>query len=394
MKKILTSLMIYMMVLILSGCESLVPERVDVEDLDFIKVIGVDKQNNKVRITALSKASNVGGESGSPQIEPNILNSEGNTIFNAVRLMHSYSNKKPFWGMVEHIIIGEEGAKDGLRPITDFLIRDHELRLNMKVFIAKESSAEKIIKDSAGSKLFLGDILDSLEKRRGNISMSTEVNLYELSNMLDSKTSSPYLPYIQITNGVEQEGTHPDNNIELMGLAVFKDDKLLYYLDGNETRGFNFVKGDIKSGVIVVKDPSGQKVSLEIITATRKIKTYINDGIPSAEITISLTTNIDEQWSAQDITKEEALNFLNSRQAEIVKEEVLNVINIAQEKNTDIFGLGDTIFHQHPGKWNDIEGKWEELFPEMKISVNVKSKINRTYDIKEPSQYEMKGNNQ
>ena len=61
------------------------------------------------------------------------------------------------------------------------------------------------------------------------------------------------------------------------------------------------------------------------------------------------------------------------------------------ERNTDIFGLGDAIYHQHPGKWKDIEDKWEELFPKMKINVNVESKINRTYDIKEPNQYEKKG---
>lgn len=394
MKKLLVSAMICIMVILLTGCKSLIAGREDVEDLDFIKVVGIDKHGDKVRLTGVSRVAKGGGESGPPEIEPSILISEGNTLFNAVRLQHTYSNKKPFWGMAEHIIIGEDGAKDGLRSISDFFIRDHESRLNMTAFIVKGGSAEKLIKDSAGGRFFIGDILHSLEKNRGDFSMSTEVNLYELSNMLDSKTSSPYLPCIQIVKGVEQEGTHTDNNILLMGLAVFKDDKLLYYLDGNETRGFNFIKGDVKTGVIPVKDPSGQEVSLEIITASREIKTYINDGIPRADITIKMSSNIDEQWSAENIYDEKALNFLISKQSEVIKSEVLNVINIAQKRNTDIFGLGDIIYHQHPGKWKDIEDKWEEIFPEMKINVKVESKISRTYDIKEPSQYEKKGKNQ
>lgn len=393
MKKHLASAMICMMVVVLTGCESSIAGREDVENLDFIKVAGIDKVQNKVRLTAVSKSAK-GGGNGPPEIEPNILTSEGSTVFNAVRLQHTYSDKKPFWGMTEHIIIGEDGAKDGLRSLSDFFIRDHELRLNMTAFIVKGGSAEKLIRGSASSKSFLGDILRSLEKNRGDFSMSTEVKLYELSSMLDSKTSSPYLPCIQIAGEVEKRGTELNKNIRIMGLAVFKDDKLLYYLDGNETRGFNFIKGDVKSGVIPVKDPAGQEVSLEIITAARKIKTHINDGIPEADITIKMSSNIAEQWSAEDIYNEKVLNFLNSEQSKAIKSEVLNVINIAQKRNTDIFGLGDTFYHQHPGKWKEIEDKWEELFPEMKINVNVESKINRTYDIKEPSQYEKKGKKQ
>lgn len=394
MKKLLVSVMICMMAAVLTGCKGPIAGREDVENLYFIKVAGIDKEENKVRITAVSKSAKGGGEGGPPEVEPNILFTEGNTMFNVVRMQHTYSNKRPFWGMTEHIIIGEDGAKYGLRSLTDFLVRDHESRLNMRVFVARGGSAEKTIKGSANSKYFIGDRLESLEKRRGNFSMSTQVNLHELCGMLDSKTSSPYLPCIQLVSGVEQLGTEPDNNIELMGLAVFKDDKLLYYLDGNETRGFNFIKGDVESGVIPVKDHTGQEVSLEIITAGRKIKTYINDGIPSVDLTIRMTTNIDEQWSAEDIYNEEALIFLNSEQSAAIKSEVLNVIKIAQERNTDIFGFGDTIYHQHPGKWKDIEGKWEELFPKMEINVNVESKINRTYDIKEPNQYEKKGRKQ
>jgi spore germination protein KC len=394
LKKLLASVMICMMAAVLTGCEGLITAREDVENLDFIKVAGIDKKENKVRITAASKAAKGGGEGGPPEVEPNILISEGNTLLNAVRLQHTISNKRPFWGMTEHIIIGEDGAKYGLRSLTDFFMRDHESRLNMRVFVARGESAEKIIKGSANSKYFIGDRLESLEKRRGGYSMSTQVNLHELSRMLDSKTSSPYLPCIQVVSGVEQLGTKSDNNIMLIGLAVFKDDKLLYYLDGNETRGFNFIKGDVESGVIPVKDPAGQEISLEIITTGREIKTYINDGIPSVDMTIKMTTNIDEQWSAEDIYDEKTLNFLNSEQSEAIKSEVLNVIKKAQERNTDIFGLGDAIYHQHPGKWKDIEDKWEELFPKMKINVNVESKINRTYDIKEPNQYEKKGKKQ
>lgn len=391
MKKLLAVVMMFMAVLVLNGCKVLIPDREDVEDLEFIRVLGIDKQKDKVVLTATSKTAKSSGEGGAPEIVPNLLISEGDTLFNTMSKMHTYSKERPFLGMAEYIIVGEDGAKFGLRSLTDFIMRDHELRLNATMFVTKGESAEKVMKNVVKNKLILGDILESLEKRSGNYAMSKRVYMYELCSMLDSKTSSPYLPCIQIINGVELEGDHVDSNIELMGLAVFKDDKLSYYLDGIETRAFNFIIGDIKSGVITVKDQVGQEVSLEIITATRKIKTYINDGIPSVDLTINMSSNLDEQWSAEDLTEEEALDLINTQQSEVIKEEVIKVINKAQQNNTDIFGFGDAIHRQHPGKWKNIEDKWEELFPKIKINVNVKSIINRTYDMREPSQYEKKG---
>lgn len=391
MKKLLVLIMVSMMMIVLNGCKTSLQDREDVEDLEFVKVLGVDKKKDKVKLIASSKIAQSGGGEGTPEIKPDLLVSEGNTLFNAMRRMHTYSKKRPFLGMAEFVVIGEDGAKFGLNPLTDFIMRDHESRLNATVFVVKGESAENLMKEAVKSDLIIGDVLESLEKRSGNFAMSKRVYMYELCGMLDSKTLSPYLPCIQIINGVELEGGHIDSNIELMGLAVFKDDKLSYYLDGIETRAFNFIIGDIKSGVITVKDQVGQEVSLEIITATRKIKTYINDGIPSVDLTINMSSNLDEQWSAEDLTEEEALDLINTQQSEVIKEEVIKVINKAQQNNTDIFGFGDAIHRQHPGKWKNIEDKWEELFPKIKINVNVKSIINRTYDMREPSQYEKKG---
>lgn len=377
---------------VLNGCKVSFPEREDVKNLEFIKVIGMDKQKDRVKLTCISNIAKGGGEGGAPEIEPSLLIAESDTAFNAMRMLHTYSKKKPFIGMAEYFIIGEEGAKYGLGSLTDFVIRDHESRLNTMVFIAKGKSAEKLMKDAVENQLIIGDILESLVKRSGNNSMSKRVYLYELSSMMDSKTLSPYVPCIEIIDGIAQEGTNTESSISLAGLAVFKGDKLLYYLDGNETRAFNFISGDVNSGVINVKDIGGQEVSLEIINATRKIKTHINDEIPSIDLTIRFSSNIDEQWSSEDITREEALEFINSQQSKLIKKEILKVINKAQQKNTDIFGFGYAIHHQHPGKWQYIEDKWEEIFPKIKINVDVKSMIDRTYDIEEPTQHEKKGN--
>lgn len=392
MKKLLSLIMISITIVLNTGCEKYAAGRQEVENLTLTKLVAVDKSNNKIKLISVARSVETGGGQGAPKIESEITTSEGSTIFDAVRLQHTYSDKKPFWGRTEHFVIGEYAAKDGVRSISDFFLRDHESRQNIDVFIVRGSSAEDIIKKTVKEKAFIGDILKTLTESCNGMSMSTRVKLYELSCMLDSKTSSPYLPCLQEIKGVDQTGSEPPHtDLQLIGLAVFKEDRLSYYLDGRETRGFNWIKGDVRTGIIVVKDPEDQEVSLEIITAERKIKTDINNGIPIIDVNIEMSSNIGEQWSAGNIYRENPLDYLESQQEEIIKTEVLNVIRKAQEKNTDIFGFGDTIYHQHPGKWKAIEKNWEEIFPEMEINVSVKSKINRTYEIEEPSQHEKAG---
>jgi spore germination protein KC len=61
------------------------------------------------------------------------------------------------------------------------------------------------------------------------------------------------------------EGEMEEYNILLNGFAVFKGDKLVGYATDTTARGANWIRGKVKSGIIVVKDNDGEKISLEII---------------------------------------------------------------------------------------------------------------------------------
>lgn len=393
LKKLISfSVIIITSITINTGCEKYIQEGIDIENITILKVVGIDKLGGEIKLTSVIKTPKSEQRGGIIEVEPEIFVSKGATVFQAVRELASYSTKKPFWGRVEQLIIGEQAAKTGLREIIDFFIRNNELRPNINIYLTKGQTAEEIIKTTATQKSFIGDTLRTLTQNRGELSMSTEIKLNEVAYILDSKTIAPYLPCLQLIEEVNQIGIKPSiPSLQLIGLGVFKDNHLLYYLDGNETRGFNWIKGDVRSGVINVKDHTGQNVSLEILDSTRKIKTNIENGIPSITVNIEMTSNLIEQWSPENIYTEEALNFLKTQQEEIIKTEVLNVIKKAQTMNTDIFEFGEIIYHQHPNKWKQIEDKWKALFPIAEIKVNVKSNINRTYVVGKPQQHKKKG---
>ena len=383
-----------------SGCEQILPKRNDIEDLTIIKVIGIDKSDGKYRVTTVMRSPNIAGsksskggqyDGGGGAADPKIIVTEGRTIFEAVRLMNTQSHREVFLGRTEHLIIGEEAARDNTRKIIDYFVRDFNLRLDINVFMVLGNTAQAIIEDTAEEPSFIGDTLTNFKESYGEASMSNKLTLADFAYRIDSKTSVPYIPSLLKIEGTHETGQGgPTPSIQMIGLGVLKEDRFKYYMDQQDTMAFNFITGDFKAGVIIVKDNTGQDVSLYIIKAKKKVKSVIKDENVEILIEIQTASVINEQHSIENIYIEEILKKLESKQEETIKQMVAEVIKKAQIQNTDVFGLGDMIYHQHPVKWRKIEDKWDKVFPEIKVSIKVDSIIKRTFIIEEPNEYQKK----
>lgn len=56
-----------------------------------------------------------------------------------------------------------------------------------------------------------------------------------------------------------------------------------------------------------------------------------------------------------------------------------------RKARSSIFGAGDAVLHKFPGLWEDVfEKDWREIFAEAVFEITVRSRISRTYDIKQP----------
>jgi len=66
-------------------------------------------------------------------------------------------------------------------------------------------------------------------------------------------------------------------------------------------------------------------------------------------------------------------------------DEVRKTIDFAQEKKLDFFGAGDAVLHKYPYEWEDFyEKDWRDVFSQVEFEITARSKISRTYDIKQP----------
>lgn len=385
MRKFLLFITILTLEFILTSCSQLNLDRTEIDKIFNTRVIGIDKiAEGKVRMTITTKSTSNNPQTGGASKKSEILVSEGETVFEAARLLFTSSTKKPLYGHTEFIIIGEDTARDGVLPYLDFISRDNEFRYNAKIYIVKGDSAYNLINKLNTGEVFFADRLSALENNSGELSISSEVSLSEAMYIFDKPNISTYLPYIESTaNGTQSNST--DINLNLKGYGIFKEDKLQRFLTSKQSRGINWVRKKIISGFIIVKAPDGKNISMEIISNNTSIKPSIDQGILKCDIKVNFTTNLTETMSKEKIFNKDGAVILQQQQEKQIKKEIEDIISYAQEKNLDIFGILSNFIMANPSMKNELRENWSELFPAVQFNVQVNSKINRSYFLREPT---------
>lgn len=400
-KKAIICLLIILLPVNLSGCKkSILPKRFEIDELKLVQVVGIDKaegSSDDCMITIASKnieaeagQANPGNSgTGTPGGMPKalVLTSTGKTMFDAARNIQTHSDKTIFWGHSDFYLIGEEAARENIAKYIDFFTRDHELRIDSKVYIVKGSTARELIEQINQSTYFIVDKLRSLGQNLKLLSISSEIKVHELMRFIDIHHASARVPAIYLVNRSDDNGEQV-KDIESYGYAIFSELKLKGFIGPDISRGLNAITNTLDSSIVTVKDTSGQDVSLEIIDCnTEVIPIFEGDNLKSITLKTRITSNVGELQSQMDYTGESSLEYMESQQSAIIKEEMESVIQKVLDYNSDCLEICDRIRLKRPYKWLKIEDQWMQIFPQIDINIQVDSDIRRSYEMREPSGY-------
>lgn len=379
-KKIINLLIICSLIIMtFSACSA----RMEIDKLIVVRLVAVDKSEDGdgVELTIGSEKSSSSSKGEKSQNKQLTLHSEGETLFDASRNFQTFAEKDVFWAHTKFIVLGEAVAREDVLKYLDFFVRDHENRLNSIVTVIRNGQGSDTLKLQDETPTH--KILSSLYENMGHLSISKEILLSEFLEKMDNKYFSAYLPCIQIINDKESN----KSLLSLDGFAVFKENKLIDFITGKVARGLNWINGDVKTGLLVVKDQKGSNISLELIDSAVKIETTMENDEPKITVKIWASANVGELQGQAFTFEKEDISLLDKQLSDIIKDEVESVIKFAQQNNVDILGFGDKIFHQHPVKWEKIKDNWSSIFPNIDVKVKIESRINRTYNIKEPIRF-------
>lgn len=300
-----------------------------------------------------------------------ILESEGSTLFDAVRKAKKRSANKLYFGDSAVIILSDQIARqENLFDIIDWYLRDAEHRENLNFIISKEKKASDLLKVKSPTDYITSYVIKEIVTEDHEVTSSTaESKAYEIYNILKEKKQELTLPAFRLT--------HNNNpTIEVDGMAVFNKDKLVGYIDSQKSQYVLFATNKVNGGIFTINldEKNKEDIALEISKSSTKTSyTYENDELSFA-INIDLHVLLGEdQILRTDITTKK-LNEIQKKAEKKLNEEVENIIKMVQSDfNTDIFGFSNIIYRKNPKLWNKIRKDWKNIFKT--VSVKVKSDI-------------------
>ncbi|MDI3535386.1 MAG: spore germination protein [Thermosediminibacterales bacterium] len=377
-----------MLLLTNSGCWS----RVEIEDLAVVLLIGLDKakEESKVRVTVqLARPEEIAGavaENGSTTKKASwVTASTGDSIYDAQQNLAMHVSRELFWAHTRAIIIGEELAKEGIAPVIDFVDRRRDLRRRIGIAVVK-GEARELLEAEPGLEKTSGQVYSGLLVRLFRHSKAAISDLRDIYEMLTSKGIHPTTSRIELVKLKDEKNTKKQP--KLTGTAVFRDDKLIGWLDEAETRGFLLLKRKKVAGVFPVKCPVCEEKNVNIVLTRSytSIKPQLVNGELIITVQIKAEGDVREQMCRDDLSRPEIIEALNQRLAQAIKAEVIAAQNKAQKNyQVDIFGFGEAVRRKFPKLWQKIEHKWDEEFPELPVKISIEAKIRRLGMILEPT---------
>lgn len=400
MKKIFF-IFIYLVLLIISfGCRDVR----EPQSLEIVTSILYDCNEYGQIISAkevMNPAANTALDSSNIDSEHHIITiAKGETLPDAVSNFSSVIEKVNFGGNNKVRFFTERLVKsDKMATIFDFLTRAQLTDETPLLVVVKGDKPYDVFNSEMGLSKLVGTYIDDLSKfQHQQTSRSVFTTALDFIKDHYNPGKQPVLGMVELVeteldpynlfSGDEEIKTQMSQQsgkaIKYEGLAAFKDDVMVGYLNGVDTRNYNIITN--KMGVDFISIPNGSDFTVLVISKSKtKIDTAVLDDEVMVKLDINLIAGFIQISGDIDVTKGTELKKIEKSCNKQVKNEIDEVIKKVQNNfQSDIFGFGSYVHMQHPKEWDKLKDNWDDKFSNAKIEIKVNTSITKSGEIKKP----------
>ena len=378
MKKI-KYLSMLLIIPLLSGCYNYR----ELNDLGITTAVSIDYKDNNFYVIAEVinpiKQQDASSSNNSPFVN---YNSSSSSLQDAFRKVVLESPRQLYAAQLEIIVLSEEVVNNHLEEVLEYFARDPESRTEIKIIVAKtEDSTKAITLQTLLTSLSSSNIIKSLDLQSKVLGMAYPVTLNELLNMYIDPYLEVVLPSMTLYGnyeiGDEKENittSSPKAIVKIDGSTITKDNKILGYLDLEESKILNLINGKLKETIIkmnyydgyIIFEPNRIKVSRELDIKNNIIKINISGYSKTKEI----QSNID----LKDPKEVEKLNKALNMELE---KKITDTFNSIREKyGTDVFGFQELYYRTNYKYFKENCTNWyEDIYPKIKLEVKANVRL-------------------
>lgn len=173
------------------------------------------------------------------------------------------------------------------------------------------------------------------------------------------------------------------NNIENMGIAVFKNDKLIGELNGLETICHLIIANDLNSCNIQIPNPYNSNNTIDMnlsINKKTKISFDLINGTPYIQIIINLNSRILSVADNLDYSDSSVISKVENETNSYLTQVMYNYLyKTSKTFNSDINGFGKYALHYFStiDDWNNYN--WLDNYKNSFFNVNINTSIKSGY---------------
>ncbi|MUT67012.1 Ger(x)C family spore germination protein [Paenibacillus sp. NEAU-GSW1] len=392
-----------MIVSVLSGCWS----RRELNALSVVLAMGIDRVGDQYEVSVQVADPSQMSRSRTTERSPSILFSEkASTLFEALRKLTTKASRRMYISHLRILIMDEQTAREGIRDPLDFLFRDHEIRPDFYMTIARDCTAKELLSLVTPMEVLPAlDFYKSLKVSEKAWAPTSAVNVVEIIQKFSKDGVDPVLTGLTII-GDKEKGMKADNvkqpksltEYKYIGIGVLNDDRLIGWLNDSESRGFSYIANRITNTVRKVKCPQSDELFVvEVYQSKANFKPSIKDGKPKMDVKIAVEANIGEMHCQVDLTKADQFEQLQKAAKDSLKQNVVRTIENVQEKQSDVFGFGEEFHRKYPKLWHQWKQDWDRRFKEdLQVNVQIDYHLRKIGKIISPiyKKQEEKGRNE
>ncbi|KGM98376.1 spore gernimation protein [Clostridium novyi A str. 4552] len=373
-----------LMCCLLTGCW----DKVEIERKSFISTIAVDvgKAISKQDELKKVKSNEIFNESEYKKLDvtfgfPNIselgptqsgtateqvITTKAFSMQDAINELASKTSRSIYTGHSKLLLLSNEVMEypDVFKEIIDFFERQADINRMMFVMIV-DGKAEDYV-----------EFVPTMEKN---------IETYISGLMQNSSTNSIILPVtlndmlISLYNNKDiaipslEFDKEDKSKLNISGMALIKNYKLEGYLTPDETSSLDISRGKIKGGKETILK-NGHPIEFEIEGIKRKINIVDSSNINKLnfKIDISLEGQLKGYCIGDDLFNYTKLKDIQHDFSHVIERKCEKVARILQEEHPiDLIGLKDYCEKFYPNLYKSIGDKWDVVYKNANIDVNV-----------------------
>ena len=422
MKRFLSLLIIMCALPALSGCSSIYSNYREIQQLMVVQTMGIDREKGGVQVSMAAAAEASGGG-------PRRMSAQGSTITAAIDRAYKLSYEEEiFFSHVNHLLVGEAAAEEGLDAFLDYVSQSPTMRIDIPLYIVRGSTANQAVMEVGDSSKGISEVMQTVHESFASPSNSRVFTVADTINSLlrygsalvcavecvpssesvsPGKAESEQQISGQSVQGGEgqsaqqgeeqkpqaeegqngQDKTQGENPLMAVpaGYAVIRDGKLCKFIEPEEAAAVGLLTGSLPITDITVTDRNGKDASLELNQGSAEI-TPVWGGkgqLKGLNIQAQVSASVLETDNWQQGSSNEYINHLTAQLESAVSQRLSSLLRTSMKLKADFLGLAGQVERKSPENYRLMSQRFSELLPGLELQITVSGQLSHTNDMKE-----------